>query len=134
MIEAKELRIGNILNSRDKDSDGSIVKVENIHIGGINEFVSQSGYDYEYRFDPTDKYDWFWLEPIPLTAEILLKSGFIKSYDEIFNLTFYDLGNVSICDCEGFTLSGQKMPPIKYVHQLQNLVFILRGEEITINL
>jgi hypothetical protein len=119
MISVRELRIGNwILNVKGKPFEICYVS----DLAAIDSPEIVNGVSLEYN-------------PINLTTGILENSGFTKSYDEIFNLTFYDLGNVSICSLEGeFTLSGQKMPPMKYVHQLQNLVFILRGEELTINL
>lgn len=123
MIEANELRIGNCVYV----DEGLTPKEKSVISRISNTWVCVEGADDIYSLDIID--------PIPLTVDVLSKAGFTKSYDEIFELTFYDLGDVGICYLEGeFTLSGQKMPPIKYVHQMQNLLFILRGEEITINL
>lgn len=123
MIEASELRIGNCVYV----DEGFTPKEKAVIRRISNTWVCVEGADDIYSLDIID--------PIPLTVEVLSKAGFTKSYDEIFELTFYDLGDVGICCLEEeFTLSGQKMPPIKYVHQLQNLLFILRGDEITINL
>jgi spore maturation protein CgeB len=70
-------------------------------------------------------------KPIPLTEEWILKFGFISNaYKDR-----YELKNIHIeCDkTNGFTdLWIEKMPHIKYVHQLQSLYFFLCGEELTI--
>jgi len=85
------------------------------------------------------------IEPIQLTEEILLKcEGYDKNYGfEINETTFLD-----------FTIMGKWLYPyiiqepevshlstncvnlerIQYLHQLQNLFFALKGEELEINL
>src|SRR5690242_21434128 len=77
MIDPKELRIGNILQSRDKDGDGSVIIVKEFSLGGINPFVSQAGYEYEYSYEKTDYYSWYWVEPIELSPEWMDKCGFV---------------------------------------------------------
>lgn len=149
MIEAKELRKGNLLHSRDRDGDGDIVSVVSIDEVGINFYLSQAGLDYECLFEKTDKYDWFWVEPIPLTPEIFEKCGFEKGI-------FWDGGNgtysidvsveheecvLSIMENGEYFLhyncyhdgSGGRAK-IKYLHQLQNLYYSLTGEELEVDL
>lgn len=74
------------------------------------------------------------IHPIPLTEEILLKHGFEKSSDIFYDehnwimirfigngLFFYQKGEYDICK-------------LQYLHQLQNLFFILTGQELEIKL
>ena len=77
------------------------------------------------------------VQPIPLTEEWLLKFGFEKHPEKITNVFFklagrclieYDLTNniVDLVKRVSFDLFIE----IEYVHQLQNLVFSLTGEEL----
>lgn len=85
------------------------------------------------------------LKPIPLSEELLLKCGFNKikdgawsgsdekSYDKYegyLNLAFID-GEYRIWDeCEDNWYSHTMFKPIRYLHQLQNFIYHLRGEEL----
>lgn len=115
MIEARELRIGNL------------VSVEN------NAYIITSG-DI-YNLDCYYKnYIQFYHE-IPITEEWLVRLGFEtnkfsnsnpktyynKKFD--FGIDFYIDGTISLED----------LAKIKYVHQLQNLYFALTGEELKLN-
>ena len=103
MIEAKELRIGNIASW----GLGSII----LDIDNFNEE------DLDY------------CSPIPLTEEWLVKFGFDDNFhkgkfwvcldDDGYFYTNHNLND------EGFT-------EVLHVHQLQNLYFALTGEELTI--
>lgn len=142
MMNQNELRIGNLVTNEFYESFCDIIKVESIHEGGINVIASdddkpygmaQPLLDFEYTFDK--------LKPIPLTEEWLLKFGFLKddrkSKHAILS-TMYFLGHGlklwSIINGTRFRhdfncdyLTGIN---IDYVHQLQNLVFTLTGEEL----
>ena len=87
------------------------------------------------------------LHPIPLTEEILLKFGFKKyrnigCYDTDKDAFFFESDKISLTI--DFILSSsnhyyRSTPvdgaiPLKYLHQLQNLVFSVTGEELEINL
>lgn len=75
------------------------------------------------------------LKPIPLTEDILLKAGFEKDEEGLFSSyptivaktktrwAFYNNG-----------LSGGELVRIDYLHQLQNLVRILTGNDLKINI
>lgn len=69
------------------------------------------------------------VNPIPLTEEILLKCGFEKYGD-----FWYVLGNIKIeVTTRGyFRFSGYVR--IYHLHQLQNLIFALTGEELEVEL
>lgn len=80
------------------------------------------------------------VEPIPLTPEILKKTGFKQSseFDDTFRLNEFDIYyRISYCewtvDDRGDN-EGTKPRFIKYVHQLQNLYYSLTGTELEINL
>lgn len=137
MIDPRELRIGNILQSIDKDGDGSVIIVKEFSLGGVNPFVSQAGYEYEYVYEKTDYYDWYWVVPIELSPEWMVKLGFEKNlgghYMDIKDLGFmnYDNGILEIGIMAKYPIAAVESK-IRYVHQLQNLYFALTGEEITI--
>ena len=109
MIKAKELRIGNwVLDMYDNKVKVTIID------------------------DTVD-----WAKPIPLTPEILEKSGFVKQMEWTYcieiqvgqKLVYYlgekgwSIGNKNYSDFEN----------LKYLHQLQNLYHALTGEELEVN-
>lgn len=75
------------------------------------------------------------LVPIPLTEEILLKAGFEKDTGE-----FYIYKDITVRktyysdDFWRFIFKHQRIKDIKYLHDLQNTIFALTGEEIKIEL
>jgi len=81
------------------------------------------------------------IEPIPLTEEILLKAGFMRLHEDYFNDIIYIKNVVSNIEFEwgvypiesgsGMVISNFKL---KYIHQLQNLIYSLINEELEINL
>lgn len=72
-----------------------------------------------------------WCEPIPLTEEILLRCGFEEGQ------TGYYFKDDIIISVEGQVYFGENevhIAEIYHLHQLQNLVYALTGEELEINL
>lgn len=126
MIQANELRIGNIV----QDGNGSIMRVVSIHDDGTIycDFDGNEGDVWEFD-DKTPCYG------IELTEETLLEWGFIlldKNYKgQDFNV--YKLWNFTYnTSYNKFWINSTysfKQP--KYLHQLQNLFFNLKGEELT---
>jgi hypothetical protein len=121
MIQANELRIGNLisytieddLDERKKWSEVS--EIDAVDILHLTKFK-----DKNYK-------------PIPLTEDWLLKFGFEKSS------YYYEIKGIAISLGEdGRTiLNGCGEVNAKhcvYVHQLQNLYFALTGQELTLNL
>ena len=124
MIQANELRIGNLVNSK---NDG-IISITNISEKSVA--VSEA---HCYNHIPVE-----FISPIPLTEEWLLKFGFkkrknrhlfhwenkivISEYKDEFENFFYPKTGYDI------RFSNE----IKYVHQLQNLYFALTGAELTV--
>lgn len=109
-MEAKELRIGNLVNRDGKN------------------IVINSGYE-------IDNYEGQY-KPIPLTEEWLLKFGFeiklkLSGHNGFYLNGFYIIKSNYVFELliEGSSVILSK---IKFVHQLQNLYFALTGQELTI--
>jgi hypothetical protein len=114
-MKASELRLGNLILFRDNliclDSNYELFK----------SLVDISRNDKRYK-------------PIPLTEEWKLKFGFEKTEWDNFNSYRLIIGNndytivlYSDGNCEVGDIITCK---IEYVHQIQNLYFVLTGEEL----
>ena len=118
MINAKELRIGNYVHSLETGETQKITGITEEH-----PFFDAITFDYP-NYDE--------IEPIPLTEEWLTKLGLEKDgiwFNYLFG--FYSIGISN--DYSGFNFSyDDGFIPIKYVHELQNLVFSLSGYELTV--
>lgn len=107
-MKAQELRIGNLVY----DSTKNVHRIE--------------------RLD--EKWDFIGRFPIPLTEEWLVKSGAKKIDDilDIFELDrfelfpFYTYGFWKVVDKE----TKAYITKVSYVHELQNMYFVLNGEEL----
>ena len=136
MIDVRELRIGNYVYlfrstapSKITDIGYSEIEENKYEAGGISsESVFRTYVDN--------------LNPVPLTAELLLKCGFVyNAVDDCFdrlNLRVRILGNL-ICAFIGFEVGFGKEwhdanIELKSLHQLQNLYFALTGKELEITL
>lgn len=132
-LEAKELRICNLVTDNYYESFKSVITVGSIHGEGINIHPDDDDKPYglhsatlgfEYRLED--------LQPIPLTEEWLVKFGF----EQYNNTNHYYYSNesyiVKINSEFGYLFYSIDHKPIKYVHQLQNLYFSLTGEELEI--
>lgn len=135
MIQANELRMGNLISHPHHEN----CIVSKIYRDSISVIIHDNVYTFSNRL----------LSPIPLTEEILIKFGFQQSkgkYGPSFHI-MEDNGFVVMFTVEHWTdteenskwknhwhvfglLKGNKM---KYVHQLQNLFFVLTGEELQYN-
>ena len=123
MIQAKELRLGNLTN---------LGEVKVIEYPNLFYVVDEDNVSF--------KSTWAKIEPIPLTEEWLVKFGFVahEHYEGNYNIISNSKQRFLIrtrTDVVQIRLNGRpiinKMP--EYVHQLQNLYFALTGEELTIN-
>lgn len=125
MIDVRELRIGSKLLI-----NGKVITV----LGIINTKIYYGNIEspcYNYLSD---------FEPIPLTAERLLKCGFERNdnHNPNFNtynfnfsqIMFSNYGNKEITFNYGLTL----VIKIEYLHQLQNLYHDIEQEELNFNL
>lgn len=150
-MKAQELRIGNMILI-----DGQGVIVDNISEHGLNghswsdtHYGNQScGFDYDYEFGKNR------IEGIPITEKMVLKFGFeLHDYlaeDDDFIIMDYKLTrnheshyhNYTICSINPeewqfilktiFSEHPLLLSTIKYVHQLQNLYFALKNQELEI--
>jgi len=116
MIQANELRIGNLLLFE----DNSAIEVRGIHPSG------------KYIHDGKQWIEIFRCNHIPITEEWLLNFGFELP---ILGSSIYKLGLGSFSiqhfgDKIGF-FEMRNHKKIDLVHQLQNLYFALKGTELT---
>ena len=122
MIQPQELRIGNYVEYRIQDELDERKEWWELSIIDSSDLqILESGIDDDYR-------------AIPLTEEILLKFGFEEKSK---SKNFY-LGNFrfhiskpanynGFIFCDGYDVITDR---IKYVHQLQNLYFDLKGKRL----
>lgn len=156
MIDIKELRFGNYVRLTEPSGITS-----NMIVGGI--MPKEISLWFLHNVSSGDKVevlngiairDWqhedgFAINPIPLTKELLLKSGFECKYDFLPNVTNESLSII----CHGMTIDVFKGKEgwfihvdddssmnvgyargVQYLHQLQNLYFAFVGSEMEINL
>ena len=132
-MEANELRIGNWVIDNEVDPQRTVYyQVEEITYKGVVYRDGSSVTMCEY------------LQPIPLTEEILLKCGAVKVkhnhfvIDEWIHLSFEDDNRSEPCVDVKLKSISEKKPYyatcVNSVHQLQNLYFALTGEELEIEL
>ena len=114
-MDAKELRIGNLIYSRT-----GVIKVVDV----INATTRKIEFD-----DSDDDYDLSECNPIPLTAEWLERFGAEFSGNEVVIQGF-----VMELFRDGYCYSGGEgcpfSPPIKYVHKLQNIFYEIEDKEL----
>lgn len=114
-MRASELRIGNLVECTPDQCYSEIYGIRGNNIW-LKFIKSQTFYIHE-------------LKPVELTEELLLSLGFISNayQDRYENKAIH----VECRKTRGYTeLFIERMPHIKYAHQLQNLYFALTGEEL----
>lgn len=126
MINSEEIRLSNWVSE-----NGKPVQVDAFDYYGAL-MAEDRSYDDGYRTikDP---------EGIPLTDGLLSNLGYIRdNQHECFVLWQSDCGVAIEFYDNGIHLIGHTMADelshVKYLHQLQNLLFALSGKEININL
>lgn len=109
MIKANELRIGNYITevTASEDFYASVISI------GVDTCIYGIGY---WAF--FDK-----LAPIPLTEKWLLDFGFENGFSELL---------FTNSDGDSFYIEDLPKSARKYVHQFQNIIFALTGEELTL--
>jgi len=129
-MDRHELRIGNLVIRKDLGNGDERIE----HIIQLGEKAVSSG-----PIKVICEYDQ--LDPVPLSEELLLRFGF-----EIYNhpvFIFFIRKDISIVKWDdgawhvraGHTFKDATEPPlcvIKYVHRLQNIMFELNAEELTL--
>jgi hypothetical protein len=109
MIDAKELRIGNLLKN-----DGVIITVDGRTI-------------FDIYFKIKENYS-----PISITKSFLKRNHFISYSDESFIRDGFVLTKV-FAENEWFFQGGIRGRKIKFIHELQNAFYFLTGKEIIDN-
>ena len=129
-MKANELRIGNWVKIQSHNQYARIIEIKSGRPDN-RDFVRISSPNLDTQFAVEISQ----LNPIPLTEEILLKAGFEKDTGEFYlykdttvRKTYYS------DDFWRFIFKQQRIKDIKYLHDLQNLIFALTGEEIKIDL
>lgn len=135
MININELRIGNLVSTSFKDDVLWIMGVRTQKVK--NDYFELVFLSDEISYLPTH------IEPIPISKEYLDKFGFTYIFDNIYcNSTekvHFDIRKV-IFDETDITNNGWYLcideeihyQKIKFIHQLQNIYFLLTGTELSI--
>jgi hypothetical protein len=130
MIKGRELRLGNLV----KDRGEKVIRIDFLeHI--------QDGYDTKFgqliflegtEVHPMTEYAYY-ANAIPITDDWIIRFGFVRQ-DNNWKTLDLIFATVSWERLAGFALSFDKesiyLPHIKYVHQLQNFIYCLTGEEL----
>ena len=134
-METSELRINNIVLARGAQS---VVKsIDETHVGYSK---SKHGKWIKRETLTEERVPITLIKPISLTEEWLLKFGFNKVGDKFFlhGFALWETlcGNKDGSECIGLFYElrdrGLMDRHVEYVHQLQNLYFELKGEELTL--
>lgn len=123
-MNARELRIGNLINYRIQDNlDEKKDWFEVSEIDATDLAVLENNIDYDYQ-------------PIPLTEEWLVRFGFELQpmKHDLREWYFIEDGKFSMNNARGFWSHSpiylEDVIGIKYIHQLQNLFYALTGKEL----
>jgi len=132
-LKLSELRIGNFVQVENGMCSIPFFKIDEI-LKQNNEYVVRSYLDECKKIEvPINS-----IISIPLTENILLGSGFIKSkyylrgYERIGFINFSVCLRIQNSDLVFDWIGGNTC--IKYLHQLQNLYFDLMGEELKVGI
>lgn len=123
MIKAEDLRIGDIVRY-----EKNIITVQAVHTNYEEGFINDK---YNVGYNCHD------LDPIPLTPELLEKNGWER--DKLVSYIYgHDAHNIEvICtpnsECVDVTLKGDTLHRIKYVHELQHILWAL-GEDANLKI
>jgi hypothetical protein len=113
-VKATELRIGNKVQPKPEDRQryGTMCEVTQVY---------KDGFTVDYHYPGA------WFQPIPLSPDILEK---ITPKFENFGYTV----KVTVAGRLDIRINGSYITTISYLHEYQNLIFALTGEELNINL
>jgi hypothetical protein len=123
MINANELRIGNLVNF---PFIGGYVEVIGLAVKDDNKLFIQTRLNNNTFFELPKRYN-----PIPLTEDSLIRLGFEKTFITKIHLTF-SKGTFSLLKRDKHIQIWYENINVQYVHQLQNLYFALTNEELEV--
>lgn len=122
VLKCTDLRIGNLVYSKETNQHQKITGLTD-----ENPFIDAITFDYT-NYDE--------IEAIPISEEILFNFGYRKEHDIYFKNNsllrfigkeiFYSRGEIDDAEFQEYITS------IKYVHELQNLYFVLTQRELTV--
>lgn len=126
-IKAWDIMLGNYIT--DIHSPKGFFKVTEIHKKTV-----RYGFDYKARYED--------LRGIPITEDILLKAGFRKrkmsGYDAHFIYSLFiggeTIGITAIYNADFSIMLHGVARGVKHLHRLQNIIKIVTGNELEINL
>lgn len=133
MIQATDLRIGNIIKRFSGESDEILgYKIETVT--AVSKDLLGTTFlkkDYTGPWHPINEY-----EGIKLTPEVLEKCGFVKNGDDLiqeisentFLCKYHDSSKVFLF--HDFKSATNYLAVVEYLHQIQNLYHALTGHEL----
>ena len=144
MIQAKELRFGNKLLNQ----SGDVITVEQIRHSTIvfNNYLQVGNEEDQYRstvltytsrvVEIVEEIEYQNLSPIPLTDQVLKNCGFRNFIRDEWILSFNRSHADFVFNHDGLQMTEPAAfrKPIKYLHQLQNVIFALTGEELKVQM
>lgn len=130
MIQANEIRIGNWINIQSHNQYAQIIEIKSGRPDN-RDFVRISSPNLDTQFAVEISQ----ISPIPLTEEILLKAGFEKDTGEFYLYKDITVRKTYYSDYFWrFIFKQQRIKDIKYLHDLQNTIFALTGENPVLGL
>lgn len=146
VLESQDLRIGDLVTIDNQNSWSELKNIPMI-VTGINE---ARGLNKESTFSISlisdNKYNSYsqfikFIKPISLTEEWLLKFGFkiekeveyvIDIKDFTFKMMFHDCWHIYFKEKNGYGTDQINLTGYWFVHQLQNLYYVLTQKELTL--
>lgn len=131
MIQQKELRVGNYVHVPTLDNE--LYEMSTISRYGRDCSVTDNKLGYQSSILDIEN-----INPIPLSEEWLINLGF----EEDMSTFYYNAKIASIYLHTPYSGSknwnvkangGDKLTSVQYVHQLQNLFYVLTGEDLAFN-
>lgn len=137
-MEAKNFRIGNLLQSKEWGGKGIIEGIEQ----------TENGFELKIKgfIHKCEKGKYFDFQGIKISDEYLIKLGFVRNeskgvvgFDESNEnetTIYYDFGRITIVqwglDTPFYFSNHMLRVELKYIHELQNLFFALKNKELSI--
>lgn len=121
MIQANELMLGNFVDTPDGTVKITAISYEKVAV--IRKTEKGNFAVYSESLDD--------IQPIPLTEEILLKCGAEPFAGGGLILNYR---RIEYAECRQVYYDVFTSVELKYLHQLQNLFYVLAGEELEVNL